>query len=343
VSARARHSPGGGRRRRYAAVLALAGFGALASPAAAQEDLLELLDPAIGQLRPRAAYRLTVVPDQPVAGQATELGMLQHDLRLATPLRQDERDEWFAAARVREQVFDTGAVLPDTGEPFPEELWDVRASVGYRHRFDSGWIAAAEVTVGSPSDRPFASFDEVNVGATGVLRVPHGERGAWLFFVDYSRTREIFGGVPLPGVGYAYRPTDALDLVVATGFVSVLYRPTEKLTLRAYYGAVRTVDLRVMYQLFRAVRVWAGFDWTDERYLRADRPDTDDRLFYYEKRFRVGAIIGLARYPQLYVDLAAGYTFDRFYFEGEDYSDRHRNRIDVDSGFFGAVRLGARF
>jgi hypothetical protein len=324
-------------------VALVAALGALASPARAQEELLDLLDPAMGQLRPRAEYRLTVVPDQPVAGQPTELGMLQHDFRLTTPLRQDDRDEWFATVRVREQVFDTEAVLPDTGDPFPDELWNVRAALGYRHRFDSGWIAAAHVRLGSPSDEPFASFDEIDVGATGVLRVPHRERGAWLFFLDYSKTRELLGGVPLPGVGYAYRPSDTLDLVVATGFVTVLYQPTEKLTLRAYYAAVRTVDLRVMYQLFRPVRLWAGFDWTDERYLRADRPDSDDRLFYYEKRFRVGAIIGLARYPQLYIDLSVGYTFDRFYFEGEDYSDRHDNRIDVDSGFFGAVRLGARF
>lgn len=47
--------------------------------------------------------------------------------------------------------------------------------------------------------------------------------------------------------------------------------------------------------------------------------------------------------PQLFVDVDAGYSFDRFYFEGEDYGDRGRNRIDVGDGPFVQVRVGARF
>jgi hypothetical protein len=123
--------------------------------------------------------------------------------------------------------------------------------------------------------------------------------------------------------------------------VSLRYQPVEALTLTASYIAVRTVDVRVTYQLFRPVRLWVGFDWTNDRFLRADRADPDDRLFYYEKRVRAGAIIGLARW--LYVELTGGYSFDRFYFEGEGYSDNHRNRIDVEGGLFGAVRVGTRF
>jgi hypothetical protein len=129
--------------------------------------------------------------------------------------------------------------------------------------------------------------------------------------------------------------------VVTTGLVSLEYRPVEALTLTASYVAVRTVDVRLTYQVARPVRVWIGFDWTNERYLRANRADPDDRLFYYEKRVRAGAIIGLAR--QLFVDVTVGYSFDRFYFEGEGYSDRNRNRIDVGDGPFTQVRLGTRF
>jgi hypothetical protein len=84
-----------------------------------------------------------------------------------------------------------------------------------------------------------------------------------------------------------------------------------------------------------------GFDWTNDRFLLADRPDPDERLFYYEKRFRAGAIIGLAR--QAYTEITVGYSFDRFYFEGEDYGDRDHNHIDVGSGPFATIRLGLRF
>jgi hypothetical protein len=246
-----------------------------------------------------------------------------------------------ASVRVRNQEFATGAELPDTGEPFPDELWNVRIGASYRHRFDSGWIGALDVNVGSPSDRPFASVHELDVSATAILRVPARDRDAWVFFLNYGSNREFLPHVPIPGFGYSYQPSDQLTAVVTTGLVSLEYRPVEALTLTASYVAVRTVDVRLTYQVARPVRVWIGFDWTNERYLRANRADPDDRLFYYEKRVRAGAIIGLAR--QLFVDVAVGYSFDRFYFEGEGYSDRNRNRIDVGDGPFTQVRLGTRF
>jgi hypothetical protein len=316
-------------------------LGLVALPAHAQEELTNLFAPELGELPIRSEYRVTYFPDQPVEGQNAELGLVQQDFTLSVPLLQSTTDEWAASARLRNQEFATGAVLPDTGEPFPDELWNVRIGTSYRHRFDSGWIGALNVNVGSPSDKPFASGDELDVSATAVLRIPVRERDAWIFFLNYGSNREFLPHVPIPGLGYSYSPSDQLTAVITTGIVSVEYRPLEKLTLTALYVAVRTVDVRLTYQLFRPVRLWVGFDWTNERYLRADRADADDRLFYYEKRVRAGAIIGLAR--QAFVDIAVGYSFDRFYFEGEDFDERDRNRIDVESGPFGAVRLGLRF
>jgi hypothetical protein len=303
---------------------------------------MDLLSPELGKLPIRSDYRLTAVPDQPVDGQPADLGLVQHDFTLSGPLRQGGTDEWGGSVRVRAQDFDTRAVLPDTGERFPDELYNVRFGTSYRHRLESGWTAGGHLMVGSPSDRPFASLDEIEVNATAFLRVPWRERDAWLFFLNYSNTREFLEDIPVvPGFGYAYRPSEEFTAVITTGIASVQYRPTEKLTLMASYVAIRTVDARIIYQVFRPVRLWVGFDWGSERYLRADRRDTDDRLFYHEKRVRVGATIGLAR--EFFVDVAGGYAFDRFYFEGEGYSDRHDNRIDVGDGPFAALRLGLRF
>jgi hypothetical protein len=302
---------------------------------------VDLFSPELGALLVRSDYRLTYFWDQPVHGQPTELGWIQHDFSLVGPIWQNPTDEWAASARVRYQKYDTGAVFPDSGEPFPDELWNIRFGTTYRHKFESGWIGALDVNVGSPSDRPFASLDEMDISATAILRVPVREHDAWLFFVNYGSNREFLPGIPIPGLGYSYQPSDQLTAVVTTGLVSIQYKPVETLTLSALYIAVRTVDVRLTYQLFRPVRLWVGFDWTNDRYLLADRADPDDRLFYYEKRIRAGAIIGLARWA--FVDVTGGYSFDRFYFEGEGYSDRNHNRIDVDAGPFVQARVGVRF
>ena len=310
-------------------------------PAYAQEEFLNLLNPEFGQLHLRSDYRFTYFPDEPVAHQPTDLGYTQHDVTLEAPLYQGPTDEWAASFRLRAQEFDTAAVFPDSGEPFPDELWNIRFGTSYRHRFDSGWIGAITLTVGSPSDSPFAGLSETDINTTAILRVPSGEHGAWLAFLNYANNREFLPGIPIPGVGYQYEPSDQLSAVVTTGFVSLRYRPVEPLTLTATYVAVRTVDVRATYQVARPVRLWVGFDWTNDRFLLADREDRDDRLFYYEKRLRAGAIIGLARW--LYTEITAGYSFDRFYFEGEDYGDRNHNRIDVGSGPFATIRVGVRF
>jgi hypothetical protein len=43
------------------------------------------------------------------------------------------------------------------------------------------------------------------------------------------------------------------------------------------------------------------------------------------------------------MDLGRGYAFDRFYFKAERYSECNENRLNIGSGFFGPLRLGAAF
>jgi hypothetical protein len=298
------------------------------------------LSPVLGELMLRADYRATYYFDEKVKGQATDLGLTQHRVSLSVPIWQSSRDEWALSASVRLQDFDTRAVLPDTGQRFPTELWDVRIGPTYRHRFENGWIAGANVTVGSASDEPFASEDEIVVRAVGFLRVPHGERNAWFFTLNYTNYSEVLGGIPVPGVSYVYSPSDRFTAIIGFPFASLQASPAEKLTFELSYLPLRTVRVRANYQLFRPLRLYAGFDWDNEFHLLADRGDKDDRLFYYEKRFTGGARMDLRH---LTLELSGGYAFDRFYFEGERYADRHENRLDIEAGPFVAARVGVRF
>ena len=62
--------------------LAVAGVLSLGAPAAAQEEFRNLFAPELGKLLIRSDYRVTTFPDQPVAGQPAELGLLQQDFSL---------------------------------------------------------------------------------------------------------------------------------------------------------------------------------------------------------------------------------------------------------------------
>ncbi|MGH7324429.1 MAG: hypothetical protein ACREJ9_07260 [Candidatus Rokuibacteriota bacterium] len=324
--------------RRFLGALVIAIALAIPGPAWAQAELW--LTPVLGQLMTRGDYGWTFYPDERVSGQETDFSLTQHRVSLFAPLWQDSQDEWSVSASLRLQEFDTRAVLPDTGDSFPEELWDARLGVTYRHRFDNGWIAGGNVTVGSASDRLFDSSDELIIRATGFLRVPSGERNAWFFTLNYVNHYEAFAGLPLPGVAYVYAPSDRLQAIIGVPFSAIEFRPLEKTTFQLTYVPIRRVRVRVTQQVFRPLRVYAGFDWDHDLYLRADRPDKDDQLFYYEKRLTLGARFDLRHFG---IEALGGYAFDRFYFEGESYSDRRDNRIDVGAGPFVSIRASIRF
>jgi hypothetical protein len=156
------------------------------SPAPPTGGFSPFFNPAVGHAPFRADYRATWFPDEPVAGQPTHLGYVEQNLSFSFPLWQDATDELSAAVHVCNELFDTHAILPDTLQPFPEELWNIHLSTTYRHLFDNGWIGGGTVSVGSASDKPFDSIKEMTAGINAFLRVPQGEHNAWLFSLAYS-------------------------------------------------------------------------------------------------------------------------------------------------------------
>jgi hypothetical protein len=223
-------------------------------------------------------------------------------------------------------------------QPFPDELWNIHFGTTYRHQFDNGWTAGGSVSVGSASDKPFRGINQMTAGVTTFLRIPRGEHDAWLFTLSYSPTSEL--PFPIPGVAYLWQPSPDFRATIGLPF-ALMWRPIPDLTLDLSYMLLRTVHARATYRVCRAARVYAAFDWSNESYFLADRANENDRFFYYDKRLSAGVFFPLA--PNVSLDFAAGYVFDRFYFEGRNYNDRDFNRVDVGNGPFMAVRLGVRY
>jgi hypothetical protein len=313
-----------------------------AVPAAAQAELLQWVDPTLGKIMGRGDYRIQFYSDERVEGQDARLDLTQHNFTLVTPLFQDSRDEAALSARLRYQHYDTQARLPDSGQRLPQELYDARAGLSYRHKFENQWTLGGSLTVGSASDQPFQSEDELIVTAIGMLRVPRGERDAWLFSITYASDADILGlrHVPVPGVAYAWRPSETFRAVIGFPFTSAEYKPFKALTLEASYFPIRTVRARATYVIFAPLRVFIGFDSDHDNYYLADRGDVDDQLFYYEKR-----ITGGMRFDLRYVgvEVTGGYIFDRYYFQGERYSERNENRFDVENATFISGRASFRW
>ena len=308
------------------------------TPVAWTQEQAAWLSPELGNAKLATSYSFTTFFNEPVARQGTKMGMMQHSFRLSFPLTQDEQREWTMQTRFGVMDIDTDSRLPDTRERFPGELWDVRVGTTYRQRLANGWIGGGNLTIGSPSDRPFASGDEILVNATGFLIVPESQRSSWMFFLNYANNRDFLRNIPLPGVVYDYRPDERLRMLAGVPASMVRWTPTERLALEASYFIPRTVHARVSYDLVEALQLYAGFDWSNQRYFRHDRRDDDDRLFYYEKQVAIGARCDI--HQNVWLDLSGGWAFDRFWFEGEDYGDRGDNRLGLSDGPMVKFQLG---
>jgi hypothetical protein len=275
----------------------------------------------------RAHYAAMWFPTEPVANQPSHLGFLRQDVGISVPVYSDCTDTWAVSFSGRNETFSTEAILPKSDRRFPEDLWAINFGTTYAHRFDEGWYAGGTVTFGSASDEPFHSIREMTVGLGAFAYIPVGARDAWLLSLFYSPTAEI--NFPIPMAAYIYNPSDYLRINIGLPF-QVMYRPTEDIRIDFAYMLLRTVHAQVSYRVLPSVSLHVGFDWENESYFLAGRQDVNDRLFYYDKRLSAGVLFQVC--SNFTIDLSGGYTFDRFYFEGAQYSDKSTNIVNVGDG-----------
>ena len=311
----------------------------LPAPAIGQMEFVRSLGPEIGRSKPVLQYQVSPYSKEEVEGQSKDFGVTEHAGFLLLPVLQNSSDEWSFLGAFRFEDIQTDAFFPDTGEAFPRSLWDVRLGTQYRHKFSNGWIGGGVLTLGSASDKPFQSEAEVSIQATIFARIPDSGRNGWIFFLNYSRYREFLPNVPIPGIAYWFEPSPELRLIVGIPFANLEWKPVPGLTAELIYFAVRNVRAQVSYRVLPELQVFGGFEWKNEHYFRYDRQNDDQRLSHYEKRVSAGIRWGF--FKGVFLELASGYAFDRFYFEGESYDDRYENRLNIGNGFFGTLRLGA--
>ncbi len=293
-----------------------------------------------GGLNPTDSVRYSALwfPKVPVGGQATDLQIIGENLSFTHPLWKDPLNALSLTGGVRNQLFDTNAILPDTGQPLPAELWGVNLGLRYSRQLNDGWITGGGVSIGSASDHPFATIHEIDIGVNAMLRIPQGEHNAWLFTLSYSPMGEL--NFPVPGVAFSWNPTPEFHANIGLPLM-VMWRPTDDWQFQASYMLLRTVHIKAQYRLTGSLRAFAAYDWSNESYSLLDRPELDDRFFIYDQRVSLG--IQTPLWERWTASVSSGFVFDRYMFEGTSSTASSADRIDLGNGPFAGLNLNARF
>jgi hypothetical protein len=285
----------------------------------------------------RARVGLRYIPEEQVKDQNADFALFEESFSGSGLIWKDDVEDVRLSADVRHEGIRTTAILPDSGVPFPDDLWSVSVGATYRYLFKSGVVLGGSVSIGSASDEPFHSSREIVESVVGFVKLPSGERNAWLFGLAYSNNREYANSFPIPIIEYFFNPSWDFHAVVGFPMESLEWRATEDLTFQLTYALIHNIHALAKYRVADPLRVYVGFDWTTEGYLLVDRPDPKDRFFYDEKRAKGGVRLEFGEGWSF--DLSAGYVFGRKYGESDRGLRSAFDRVEIGSGAYGLASL----
>lgn len=225
--------------------------------------------------------------------------------------------------------------------PYPQNLYDVEIGASWTGFLEGQRFWSAQASFGSASDRPFASSDVDVINVTGSYGFPGGQDSNWVLLLNYSNNRPILNNIPLPGFAYIYHPSKEFTATLGVPFAMVAWRPAPRWLITAFTVVPWVLKTEVGYFVAGPVRAFSAFDFSQELYLLKSRPERADRLYYDGKRVSVGVKSPLS--TQVSAELAAGYAFDRSFFQGKTYSDRNQNPTRLSGTWFFSTGLRASF
>jgi hypothetical protein len=286
-------------------------------------------------------YKVTWYPSRSVSKPRSQgdFEMTRHEFSMPVPLWIGERDILALSTGMEYTRFSTGAILPDSHRPFPDDVWNVQLGLNYLRKGEDGRLYGVVASVGSPSDKPFRSFDEIDLGFVGLLQMPARKgRDAWRFMLIYAPSSEVI--YPIPGIAYLWNPSDALHVSIGLP-PALLWRPTDRWTVNLSYLPPAAANARATYRLLDTLFVYGGFETLEESYLLADRDKRRDRFMGFEERLVAG--VRWDFWPYLSWETKGGYAFERSYGVGESWFEDLDDKVDIDPTPFLSTGLCLRF
>ncbi|HEY1065116.1 MAG TPA: DUF6268 family outer membrane beta-barrel protein [Pirellulales bacterium] len=269
-------------------------------------------------------------PKVDVDGQASQLAMNAEFARLSVPLAMPAEGKplWIGIAKVDRLELATDAILPDSGQRVPSQLWSVQTGVMNIRPLASGATIGGTAMFGSASDEPYATTRDLTLTAIAFYNTPaKNERDDWNFSVFYSPTSQL--PYPLPGIAYVWRPSEQFEAKIGLP-PAIDYRPNDDWQLTATYMPLTNFDARVRRTISEDFSLLAYYRINNDTYFLADRLEDDQRFYVFDQRAAIGLERALLKGFTL--ELTAAYLFDRQLFQGTSFTDDRTDELEFDPG-----------
>ena len=276
-------------------------------------------------------------PAVDVHGQPATLGMNAEFARVAAPLVRPEEGGplWLGIGKFGRLELATDAILPDSLQPVPDQLWLVETGVMHVRPLASGGSLGGTFLFGSASDRPYAAGRDLTLMAVAFYNRPaRNDRDEWSFSVFYSPTSQL--PYPLPGAAYVWRPDATLEAKIGLP-AAIEYRPDDDWTFTANYFPLVNFAATARRRLAENLAFLAYYRTDTQIFFLADRLLNDERLYVFDQRAAVGIEQSLARGFAL--EFTAAYLFDRKLFQGTNFTSGRTDVVAFDPGLGLSLQL----
>ncbi len=185
---------------------------------------------------------------------------------------------------------------------------------------DDGWEFALTAGFGYAGNNAYGDGDAwYGLGSFIATKRLDASSSLQLLLV-YDGNRGLWPDTPLPAVAYNHQVNEQLAYTVGLPYSSLLWRPVDRLTLRASYVLPTSVTAGATYELFDWLDAFASFD--RRLYVFHDNALSDHRRVFFEQQ-RIES--GLRWKPCDYAEaiVAAGLAFEQEYQTGYDVRDLH--------------------
>jgi len=269
-------------------------------------------------------------PATNVVGQPASLGMNAQFARVAAPLVRPAEGEplWIGIGRFGRLELESDAILPDSGQPVPDQLWCVETGLTHVRPLDTGGTLGGTFLFGSASDHPFAAGRDLTLMAVAFWNTPaRNDRDEWNFSVFYSPTSQL--PYPLPGVAYAWRPSAAFEAKLGVP-ASLEWRPDDAWTVTAAYFPLVNANIEAKRRLSEDWSLVAFYRTDTQIFFLADRVVDDERFYVFDQRAAVGLERSLG--GGFTVEALASWLFDRELFQGTNFTSGRTDVVEFDPG-----------
>lgn len=253
----------------------------------------------------------------------------QHRLNASTPIAKNGPDFYSMALTASSLHFGDNPILDDSGTIVPQNFSRFELGGHHSRQLEEGRNVTTRLSLGAASDAPFLKTNDIIFNASGAYSYPAKNEAQWMLTIFISNNSPLLNYVPIPGFIYLYRK-DNFTGMFGVPFASMQWNLSPWFYSISVLGP--SLNSEIAYGPKESLQYLMGFSWSQQSFLRYDRQEEKDRLFFSESKIFAGARTPLS--PKISGELQGGYAFHRSVYEGPRIEKRDRGTLALDNAWF---------